>query len=59
MSVTMEKKRGFEKQMAVYGDGVLRSFLAYIVQRQDDRLLARSGMYLAKIGKHLLWQKLC
>ena len=43
--------------MATCVDGVLKSLLDYILQSQDDGLLARGRVHLVKIGKDVLWQK--
>lgn len=57
MAVTMEKKGSFEKQVAANVDGVLKGFLDYILQNQNNGLLTRGRVTIVKTGEDALWQK--
>lgn len=51
MAMTMDKKGGFEKQLAACVGGVSRGFLDYNFQSQENGLRTRGRVYLVKTGK--------
>ena len=46
---------GSQKQVAAYGDGVLKTFLGCNLQNQNNGLWTRDRVHLVKTGEDVLW----